>query len=71
MLCWVAFQASFPCESNETALQAAKYRGIIASILTINRFGKDLVGHVTAASCVHGKCSLVTEFVPSEKVEND
>ena len=60
-----------PYEHNRAALDAATYRRKIASALTIHRFGKDLVAHVTAVNCMYGPCSFVTEFIPGEKVEND
>ena len=71
LLYWMAFQARFPYTSNMAALEAATYRRKIASLLTVHRFGKDLVSPVTAVNCMHGSCSFVTEFVPGEKVEND
>ena len=71
LLYWLAFQAKFPYEGNLEALRAGKYRRQIASLLTIHRFGKDLVSPVTAVDCEHGRYSFVTEFVPGEKVEND
>jgi len=71
LLYWMAFQAKFPYEGNLTALRAGKYRRKIASLLTVHRFGKDLVSPVTAVDCVHGRYSFITDFVPGEKVEND
>ena len=71
LLYWLAFQARFPYEHNRAALDAATYRRKIASALTVHRFGKDLVAHVTRVSCDLGPCDFVTEFVPGEKVEND
>ena len=71
LLYWLAFQAKFPYEGNLEALQAGKYRRKIASLLTIHRFGKDLVSPVTSVDCEHGRYSFVTEFVPGEKVGND
>jgi hypothetical protein len=71
LLYWLAFQSKFPYTRNEAALQAAAYRRKIASLLTLHRFGSDLVAPVTAISCLHSGCSFVTEFVPGEKVEND
>ena len=71
LLYWLAFQAKFPYEGNLTALQAGKYRRQIASLLTIHRFGKDLVSPVTAVDCEHGRYSFVTEYVPVGKVAND
>ena len=71
LLYWLAFQSKFPYTSNEAALQAAAYRRKIASLLTIHRFGVDLVAPVTEISCLHGDCNFVTEFVPGSKVEND
>ena len=71
LLYWMAFQARFPYTSNSAALDAATYRRKIASLLTVHRFGKDLVAPVTAVNCMHGSCSFVTEFVPGEKVEHD
>ena len=71
LLYWLAFQAKFPYEGNLAALRAGKYRRQIASLLTIHRFGKDLVSPVTALDCEHGRYSFVTEFVPGEKVGND
>ncbi len=70
-LYWLAFQASFPYESNQAALEAADYRRRIASFLTLHRFGKDLVAAATSANCMHGKCAFVTEFIPGDKVDND
>jgi ribosomal protein L29 len=43
----MAFQAKFSYESNDAALQVGKFRRQIASLLTIHRFGKDLVAPVT------------------------
>ncbi|MEE9284480.1 MAG: phosphatase PAP2 family protein [Dehalococcoidia bacterium] len=71
ILYWLAFQARFPYESNIAALHAAQHRRKIAGLLTLHRFGKDLVAPATTAECIHGRCSFVTEFVPGEKVEND
>ena len=71
LLYWLAFQARFPYTNNSTALEAAVYRRKIASLLTVHRFGKDLVAPATAVNCDHGDCSFVTEFVPGDKVEND
>ena len=71
LIYWLAFQASFPYEHNRAALDAATYRRRIASALTVHRFGKDLVAHVTSVNCGYGPCSFVTEFIPGEKVEND
>ena len=67
LLYWLAFQAKFPHQSNAVALQAAAYRRKIGSLLTIHRFGKDLVAPVTGVSCAHGGCSFVTEFIPGGK----
>ncbi len=71
LLYWLAFQSKFPYISNSAAPEAAAHRRKIASLLTIYKFGKDLVAPVTAISCAHGTCSFVTEFVPGEKVKND
>ena len=71
LIYWLSFQARFPYESNPDALRAATYRRTIASLLTINRFGKDLVAHVTYENCNHGSCTFVTEYIPGQKVEND
>ena len=71
LIYWLSFQASFPYEHNRASLDAATYRRKIASALTIHRFGKDLVAHVTRVSCMYGPCDFVTEFIPGEKVEND
>ena len=71
LLYWLAFQAKFPYEYNQSALDAALYRRKIASALTIHRFGKDLVAGTTAADCALGECTFVTQFIPGEKVEND
>ena len=71
LIYWLAFQATFPYEHNVASLDAATYRRKIASALTINRFGKDLVAHVTGVTCGYGPCSFVTEFIQGEKVEND
>ncbi|MCH7737543.1 MAG: phosphatase PAP2 family protein, partial [Chloroflexi bacterium] len=71
VLYWLAFQAKFPYETNKAALQAGKYRRQIASLLTIYRFGKDLVAPVTAIDCEHGNCRFITEFIPGEVAEND
>ena len=71
LIYWLSFQARFPYESNPDALRAAAFRRTIASLLTVNRFGKDLVAHVTYENCNHGSCTFVTEFIPGDKVEND
>ena len=71
LIYWLAFQAKFPYESNPAALQVAAYRRKIASFLTINRFGKDLVAPVIAINQTDGLYSFVTEFVPGPLAEND
>ena len=70
-LYWLAFQARFPYEGNIAALQAADYRRKIASMLTIHRFGKDLVSPVTAIEYRASQSSFVTKYIPGEKVKND
>ena len=45
--------------------------GIIAGLLTIHRFGKDLVAPVREIKWANGQYAFVTEFVPGEKVNND
>ena len=69
-LYWVAFQARFPYENNIAALEAGAHRRKIASLLTIHRFGKDLVAPVTEIGRMNGQATFVTEFVPGEKVGN-
>ena len=71
ILYWVAFQAKFPYETNKAALESGRYRRQIASLLTIHRFGKDLVAPVTTIDCTHGNCSFVTQFIPGELAKND
>jgi len=71
VLYWIAFQAKFPYETNAAALESGKYRRQIASLLTIHRFGKDLVAPVITIDCGHGNCSFVTEFIPGELAKND
>ena len=71
VLYWLAFQAKLPYESNTAALQTAMYRRKIASLLTIHRFGKDLVAPVIAVDGRNGQYSFVTEYVPGEEVTND
>jgi len=71
ILYWMAFQATFPYETNTAALESGKFRRQIASLLTINRFGKDLVAPVTTIDCTHGNCTFVTEFIPGTLAEND
>jgi len=71
LLYWLAFQARFPYDHNQASLHAAMYRRKIASALTIHRFGKDLVAGTTAADCMLGECTFVTEYIAGEKVEND
>ena len=71
LLYWLSFQASFPYDSNPAALQAASYRRTIAGLLTVHRFGKDLVAPATGVDCVNGEFQFVTEYVPGPKVEND
>ena len=70
LLYWLAFQARFPYESNERALNAAVHRRGIAGFLTRCRFGKDLVAPI-AAERVDGRWRLVSELVPGDKVDND
>ena len=70
-LYWLAFQSKFPYNNNRQALLAGDYRRKIASLLTIHRFGKDLVSPVTAIEEVNGEFNFVTEFVPGELAEND
>ena len=71
LLYWLAFQARFPYEHNRAALDTATYRRKIASALTLHRFGKDLVAHVSAVDCGIVQCSFVTDFIAGDKVEND
>ena len=71
ILYWIAFQAKFPYETNAAALESGRFRRQIASLLTIHRFGKDLVAPVTTIDCTHGNCSFVTEFIPGELAKND
>ena len=71
LIYWLAFQAKFPYESNPAALQVAAHRRKIASFLTINRFGKDLVAPVIAINQTDGLYSFVTEFVPGPLAENN
>ena len=71
LLYWLAFQARFPYVDNKVALQAAAYRRKLASLITLHRFGKDLVAPVLAVNNTGGRYEFVTEFVPGEKVEND
>lgn len=71
LIYWLSFQAKFPYEHNRAALDAAVYRRKIASALTIHKFGKDLVAHVTAVNCVYAACDFVTDFIPGKEAEND
>ena len=71
LLYWVAFQAKFPYEHNRAALDTATYRRKIGSALTIHRFGKDLVAHVSAVNCMLGPCEFVTDLIPGAEAEND
>jgi len=71
LLYWLAFQAKFPYETNGAALQSGKYRRQIASLLTIHRFGKDLVAPVTSIECGHDNCKFITEFIPGDLAKND
>ena len=71
LLYWMAFRAKFPYETNTAALESGKYRRQIASLLTIHRFGKDLVAAVTSIDCGHGNCRFVTEFIPGDLAKND
>lgn len=71
LLYWVSFQARFPYERNSKALEAAVHRRKIASLLTVHRFGKDLVARATGVNCAHGKCTFVTEFIPGERAANN
>jgi hypothetical protein len=66
----MAYRAKFPYETNNAALVSGKYRRQIASLLTLYRFGKDLVAPATI-DCGHGDCQFVTEFIPGEAAEND
>ena len=71
ILYWIAFQAKFPYTDNANALEAAIYRRRIASLLTLHRFGKELVAPAIRIDWEHGNCSFVTEYVPGSKVGND
>jgi undecaprenyl-diphosphatase len=71
LLYWLAFQAQFPYVHNRAALDTATYRRKIASALTLHRFGKDLVAHVSAVDCGIVQCGFVTDFIAGDKVEND
>jgi hypothetical protein len=70
ILYWMAYRAKFPYEINNAALVSGKYCRQIASLLTLYRFGKDLVAPATI-DCGHGDCQFVTEFIPGEAAEND
>ena len=70
-LYWLAFQSKFPYNNNRQALLAGDYRRKIASMLTIHRFGKDLVAPVTAIEEVNGEFNFITEFIPGELAENN
>ena len=39
--------------------------------LTIHRFGKDLVAHVSAVNYMLGPCEFVTDLIPGAEAEND
>ena len=67
----VTRESRFPYVDNKVALQAAAYRRKLASLITLHRFGKDLVAPVLAVNNTGGRHEFVTEFVPGEKVEND
>ncbi|MCH8205553.1 MAG: phosphatase PAP2 family protein [Chloroflexi bacterium] len=71
LLYWLAFQAQFPYEHNRAALDTATHRRKIASALTLHRFGKDLVAHVSAVDCGIVQCGFVTDYIAGDKVEND
>lgn len=71
LLYWLASQAKFPYRSNPAALRAAAYRRKIASMLTIHRFGKDLVAPVIAVNPIEGSYNFVTKYISGETVEND
>ena len=70
LLYWLSFQATFPYVGTPAALEAAAHRRKIAGLLTLHRFGKDLVSPVIATDCTPGDCSFVTEYVEGEKVAN-
>ncbi len=70
-LYWLAFQSKFPYNNNRQALLAGDYRRKIASLLTIHRFGKDLVSPVIAIEEVNGEFNFITEFIPGELAENN
>ena len=71
ILYWLAFQARFPYVGNKMALQAADYRRKVASLLTLHRFGKDLVSPVLAVNHTGGQYEFVTRYIEGNKVEND
>ena len=71
LIYWLSFQAKFPYEHNRAALDASVYRRRIASALTIHKFGKDLVAHVTAVNCQFAACDFVTDYIPGKEAEND
>jgi hypothetical protein len=70
ILYWMAYRAKFLYEINNAALVSGKYCRQIASLLTLYRFGKDLVAPATI-DCGHGDCQFVTEFIPGGAAEND
>lgn len=60
---WLSFQAAFPYERNERALNAAMGRRNLAAMLTEYWYGERRVARVTSVERSHGQFALVSEFV--------
>ena len=70
LLYWCCFQARFPYEHNKISLEAAIHRRTIAGLISQYRFGRNLVAPALSVQEHEGKKSLVTEYVPGEKVSS-
>jgi len=67
---WLSFQAPFPYERNERALNAAMKRRNLASMLTEYWYGERRVARVTAIERTHGQFAVVSEFVDGQVPTN-
>jgi hypothetical protein len=63
VLYWLAFQAPFPYERNQAALNTAMHRRNLASLLTEYWYGSSRVARILAIEPSHGRLAVVSEFV--------
>ena len=68
---WLAFQAKFPYDANPLALEAARYKRVVAGYLTQYRFGTNLVAPILSIGRVGGHPTMVSQLIEGEVAPND